>query len=101
MRSPSRSWLIPLCTLVLCCAFGRTQDPPSQPLDPVSQKALKLDEHIIGMAEKESELLANLTYLSDIIGPRLTGSAALQRANVWAAGVMKRYGLANVQLEAW
>ena len=43
----------------------------------------------------------NLTYLSDQIGPRLTGSANLKRANEWTAEKMKEYGLVNVHLEPW
>src|SRR5437773_591582 len=52
-------------------------------------------------AKDGSELMKNLTYLSDEIGPRLTGSAALKRANDWTAEKMKSYGLVNVHLEAW
>src|SRR5262249_55967491 len=37
----------------------------------------------------------------DVIGPRLTGSANLKRANEWTAEVMKGYGLSNVKLEPW
>lgn len=52
-------------------------------------------------AKKESSLLRNLTYLSDIIGPRLTGSDALVKANEWTAEQMRSYGLTNVRLEPW
>jgi hypothetical protein len=45
--------------------------------------------------------MKNLQHLSDVIGPRLTGSAALVRANNWAARVMEGYGLENVKLEPW
>src|SRR5262245_11484696 len=61
----------------------------------------KIDARILAEATKGSEIMANLTYLSDMIGARLTGSAALKRANDWAAGRMKAYGLENVQLEPW
>src|SRR5262249_11202464 len=64
-------------------------------------EALELDQKILALAKKESEIIANLTHLSDIIGPRLTGAAALKRANDWAAGKMKAYGLSNVDLEGW
>src|SRR5205085_95364 len=63
--------------------------------------AVALDRKLLAEARKGSEILANLTYLSDVIGPRLTGSAALQRANEWAANRMKAYGLVNVHQEAW
>ena len=36
-----------------------------------------------------------------MIGPRLTGSENLKRANEWAAEKMKSYGLSNVHLEPW
>ena len=45
--------------------------------------------------------MKNLGYLSDVIGPRLTGSANLKHANDWAVEVMKSYGLSNVHLEPW
>lgn len=62
---------------------------------------LALDAKIIAEAQKTSEIMKNLGYLSDVIGPRLTGSANLKRANEWAAEVMKSYGLTNVKLEPW
>jgi hypothetical protein len=60
-----------------------------------------LDQKLIAEAKDSSEILANLAYLSDIIGPRLTGSAALKHANEWTADKMRSYGLANVHLEAY
>ncbi|MCI0639865.1 MAG: M20/M25/M40 family metallo-hydrolase [Gemmataceae bacterium] len=63
--------------------------------------ALELDQKIIAEVKKGSEILSNLSHLSDIIGPRLTGSAALKRANDWTADRMKAYGLSNVKLERW
>jgi hypothetical protein len=62
---------------------------------------LALDKKILAEAKNGSEIMANLTYLSDVIGPRLTGSAALKRANEWAADKMRAYGLSNVHLEGW
>src|SRR5437867_2126060 len=65
------------------------------------KQATELDQKIIAAAKDGSQILANLTYLSDVIGPRVTGSAALKRANDWTAGKMKEYGLANAHMEAW
>jgi len=64
-------------------------------------EALALDVKVLETAKKDSEIMANLTYLSDMIGPRLTGSAAVKKANLWTAEKMKAYGLTNVQLEPW
>jgi carboxypeptidase Q len=63
--------------------------------------AVALDQAIIAAATKDSEIMKNLGYLSDYIGPRLTGSDSLKRANEWAAEVMKSYGLENVHQEGW
>jgi carboxypeptidase Q len=71
----------------------------TRPVDPT--QAAALDQQILAESKKGSEQIANLTYLSDMIGARLTGSAALKRANDWTADKMKAYGLANVHLESW
>src|SRR5262245_50790976 len=73
--------------------------PPAKAVD--EKAKLALDQRIIDDAKKGSDILSNLTYLSDVIGPRLTGSGNLKRATEWAAGKMKEYGLANVHLEPW
>ena len=59
------------------------------------------DEQILSEIQQRSEAAENLEYLSDEIGPRLTGSPQLHRANEWAAETMKKYGLTNVHQEPW
>jgi carboxypeptidase Q len=66
-----------------------------------AEEAAALDRRIMAEASKNSDIMANLTYLSDVIGPRLTGSANLQRASAWTAQRMKDYGLENVHLEGY
>jgi hypothetical protein len=68
---------------------------------PTEKDALALDRRILDEVKKGSELMANLTHLSDVIGPRLTGSANLKRANEWAAERMKGAGLTEVHQEPW
>lgn len=63
--------------------------------------AAALDRKILDEVKARSELMTNLRYLSDVIGPRLTGSKSLELANNWAAERMKAYGLENVRLEPW
>jgi carboxypeptidase Q len=55
---------------------------------------------IVRQATEHSEVMKNLEYLGDVIGPRLTGSAAMRRANDWTAERFKSYGLAAA-LEPW
>mgnify|MGYP000950771064 CR=1 FL=1 len=66
-----------------------------------ADEATDLDAKIINEVKANSQLMKNLQHLSDEIGPRVTGSANLKRANDWAAEVMKKAGLANVRLEPW
>jgi hypothetical protein len=40
-------------------------------------------------------------YLMDVIGPRLTGSTNMRRAQEWAAQTLRGWGLANVAIEPW
>jgi carboxypeptidase Q len=41
------------------------------------------------------------TYLTDVIGARLTNSTGSRKANEWAADTFRSWGLANVKVEAW
>ena len=60
-----------------------------------------IDAQILGEIRDHSELMTNLEYLSDRIGPRLTGSPTLKQANEWTAGMFRKYGLENVHLESY
>ena len=55
---------------------------------------------LIAQAMDHSEVMTNLRELSDVIGPRLSGSAAMRRANDWTAGRFRAYGL-TTSLEAY
>jgi hypothetical protein len=55
---------------------------------------------LIHQAMHRSEVMRNLQYLSDRIGPRLSGSAAMRRANEWTAERFRAYGL-SAALESY
>jgi carboxypeptidase Q len=59
------------------------------------------DARILAEIHEHSELMDNLEYLSDRIGPRLTGTPLLKQANDWTAEMFKKYGLTNVHLEPY
>ncbi|MFL5402577.1 MAG: M20/M25/M40 family metallo-hydrolase [Gemmatimonadales bacterium] len=42
---------------------------------------------------QRSDVMQNLQHLSDVIGPRLSGSPAMRRANEWTGQRFKTYGL--------
>src|ERR687898_182660 len=47
---------------------------------------------LIDQAMNRSEVMQNLEHLSDVIGPRLSGSPAMRRANEWTAEQFRSYG---------
>lgn len=55
---------------------------------------------LIVEALERSDLMPNLQHLSDMIGPRLSGSPAMRRANDWFAEKFRGYGL-TASLEAY
>ncbi|MFO0893305.1 MAG: hypothetical protein U0790_29720 [Isosphaeraceae bacterium] len=50
---------------------------------------------------KNSKVMETLSYLTDVIGPRLTGSPNLKRANEWTRDTLAKWGLENAHLEPW
>lgn len=50
---------------------------------------------------KRSQVMQTLSYLTDVIGQRLTGSRNLKRANEWTRDTMAKWGMQNAKLEAW
>ena len=48
-----------------------------------------------------SQVMDVMSWLTDVHGPRLTGSPATRAAADWAMKTMTGWGLANVKLETW
>ena len=67
--------------------------PTPDPNDPI--------EKIKDEGMKRSQVMATLSYLSDVIGPRLTGSPNMKRANEWTRDQLTKWGLKNAHLESW
>jgi hypothetical protein len=84
-------------------SLGQADNPTQNEVKQSEKTSLATDqEHkIIDDIKSHSDIMANLTYLCDVIGPRLTSTPALKKANEWTAEKMKSYGLTNVHLESW
>src|SRR2546430_9199554 len=99
MRRSPAPWLAAAALAAAVPVVVRSQPPATLPKDDLPKAvalavgaddpAVALDKKLIAQAKDGSEVMANLTYLSDVIGPRLTGSPNLKRANEWAAEKMK------------
>jgi len=48
-----------------------------------------------------SQVTDTLSYLTDVIGGRLTNSPSMKRANEWTRDTMAKWGMQNAKLEAW
>src|SRR5262245_60561228 len=64
-------------------------------------EAKAVTQAVLEEIDKHSELMANIEYLCDMIGPRLTGSPGLAKANQWTRDKFRQYGMANAHLEPW
>src|SRR5712692_1645213 len=77
--------------------FGQQPAGPPQPApDPNDPIVRIIDE---GM--NRSQVMQTLSYLSDVIGPRLTASPNMKRACNWTRDTLASWGLQNAHLEAW
>jgi carboxypeptidase Q len=67
--------------------------------------AEKLDLATIGRIRDEgfnrSQVMDHIFWLTDVYGPRLTGSPAIQQASEWAMKKFNEWGLANAHQERW
>jgi carboxypeptidase Q len=52
-------------------------------------------------AFEHSKVMDHMFYLTDVNGPRLTGSPNYKAAGDWAVARLKEYGLVNVKQEKW
>jgi carboxypeptidase Q len=67
--------------------------PARDPNDPI--------ERIKDEGMNRSQVMQTLSYLSDVIGPRLTASPGMKRSNEWTRDQLTKFGLENAHLEAW
>lgn len=50
---------------------------------------------------QNSQVMELASWMTDVHGPRLSGSPNIQKAGEWAVATMKQWGLQNVALEPW
>ncbi|MGB9178387.1 MAG: M20/M25/M40 family metallo-hydrolase, partial [Pyrinomonadaceae bacterium] len=106
--------------LLLCSLFVQSialaQQPTAQPTptpaqsQPVTASSLQSataqdpNDPIARIKDEgmnRSQVMQTLSYLSDVIGPRLTASPNMKRANEWTRDKLTEWGLQNAHLEAW
>jgi hypothetical protein len=95
VRRKIAAWLLLVIFLAPTLSLGQqaAAPPAKDPNDPI--------ERIKDEGLNRSQVMETLGYLSDVIGPRLTGSPGLLRANNWTKDQLTKWGLQNAHLEAW
>jgi hypothetical protein len=63
---------------------------PKETIDRIKEEGLK-----------NSQVMQTLSYLTDVIGGRLTNSPNMKRSNEWTRDMMKKWGLQNAAAEPW
>ncbi|HXD33851.1 MAG TPA: M20/M25/M40 family metallo-hydrolase [Pyrinomonadaceae bacterium] len=94
-----RTAAVGLLIISLLAPYALAQQPTPSPAptpDPNDPIVRIKDE---GMTR--SQVMDTLSYLSDVIGPRLTASPNMKRANEWTRDQLTKWGLQNAHLEAW
>jgi carboxypeptidase Q len=85
---------IVIATLLLSAPCGVAQ---------VASEAVDLDDvsriRAEGLDNSQIEALGH--HLTDVIGPRLTGSPGMREANEWTAAKLREWGLSGVTVEPW
>jgi len=95
----SRRLVMLVCVAALVLAGVRVGS--ARPATDDTNAFAAADAQILSEIRDHSQAMENLEYLSDEIGPRLTGSPQLKQANDWTAAKFREYGLTNVKLEPW
>jgi carboxypeptidase Q len=88
-----RKWIVGLVSVAAACLWA--QNP-----------AEKVDLGILHQIRNEafagrSKVMDTAFYLTDVYGPRLTGSPGAKHAGDWAVKALGEWGLSNVHMENW
>jgi hypothetical protein len=84
-----------LAPLALACLFAINPAIAEEPIDWDAVNRIR-DEGF-----NRSQVMDTLEHMTDVIGPRLTGSPGMRAANEWTRDQLTEWGLENAQLEPW
>ena len=73
----------------------------SSPKASVYQAPKAVIDRIRDEGMNRSQIMQTLSYLTDVIGGRLTNSPNMKRANEWTRDTMTKWGMQNAKLEPW
>ncbi|NNF00154.1 MAG: M20/M25/M40 family metallo-hydrolase [Pyrinomonadaceae bacterium] len=91
--------------LIIYCLYALVLPSAAFARNPDSE-IYQAPQEVIDNIKKEgmgpnSQVMKTMSYLTDVIGGRLTNSPNMKRANLWTRDTMSGWGLKNAHLEAW
>jgi hypothetical protein len=97
-----------LAAALLLNAADKPKPAPAAPADPYAEVQPATERLDLNMYQRirdeglnHSHVMEFATALMDGIGPRLTGSPNLAKANAWTRDTLTKIGLENAHLEDW
>jgi len=98
MRSSCSSVILAIVAVALVGTDAATQSRPAD-----QQAVYPVDQAMVARIREEgferSQLAQTLSYMTDVLGARLTNSADMERAQRWLVDAMQRIGLVNTLIE--
>ena len=82
--------VLAVCLSVVPFAAAGTDDPDLTVVTEIRQEGFR-----------HSQVMEILSDLTDMIGPRLTASPSMLKANEWTRDKLTSFGLTNAHLESW
>ncbi len=89
----------PAPTIQPAAAQAAATNPP-----PTARSERRVTDPIARIREEglnHSQVMETLSYLTDVIGPRLTGSPGMKHANDWTRAKLESWGMENAKVEPW
>ncbi|MEI9976358.1 MAG: hypothetical protein WDO73_32480 [Ignavibacteriota bacterium] len=89
-----RKWSVSIPLALAVCLWAQSSSPE------------KVDLAVLHRIKTEafaghSKVMDTAFYLTDVYGPRLTGSPSAKQAGDWAVKTLSDWGLSNVAMEKW
>jgi len=81
--------------LAILCSLAASPAHPQERVDLAAVHRIRTE------AFENSNVMEHLFYLTDVHGPRLTGSPQLRAAGEWVVQQLNQMGAANARLEKW
>ncbi|MCX6903053.1 MAG: M20/M25/M40 family metallo-hydrolase [Verrucomicrobia bacterium] len=86
-------------------AFAQTSNPTNAPATRPATSQVAASTEVMARLRDEgtnrSQIAATFSYLTDVLGARLTASPNCRRANDWTRDKLASWGLTNAHLEPW